>query len=165
MLFVRLFGLCLFRFVGFLFLLGSGKGCGLWLWHSLDFPLTFFPLLISQILLGDHFSHNQNTTIAIAIHLAVIAKHLFPKPKSSGENKDQNPLFQPICSSFYFWALTFEKIDWLCWGLTTCQPLWVILCRLPEKGRKETEETAEEMKEERDREERGTEMKVKKQKK
>ena len=28
-LFVGLFGLCLFRFVGFLFLLGSGKGCGL----------------------------------------------------------------------------------------------------------------------------------------
>ena len=28
-LFARLFGLCLFRFVGFLFLLGSGKGCGL----------------------------------------------------------------------------------------------------------------------------------------
>ena len=28
-LFVRLFGLCLFRFVGFLFLLGSGKDCGL----------------------------------------------------------------------------------------------------------------------------------------
>ena len=28
-LFVRLFSLCLFGFVGFLFLLGSGKGCGL----------------------------------------------------------------------------------------------------------------------------------------
>ena len=28
-LFVRLFGLCLFRFVSFLFFLGSGKGCGL----------------------------------------------------------------------------------------------------------------------------------------
>ena len=28
-LFVRLFELCLFGFVGFLFLLGSGKGCGL----------------------------------------------------------------------------------------------------------------------------------------
>ena len=28
-LFVRLLGLCLFGFVGFLFLLGSGKGCGL----------------------------------------------------------------------------------------------------------------------------------------
>ena len=44
-LFIRLFGLCLFRFVGFLFLLGSGKGCGLWLWHSLDFSLTFFCFL------------------------------------------------------------------------------------------------------------------------
>ena len=25
----------------------------------------------------------------------------------------------------------------VCWGLTIAQPLWVILCRLPEKGRKE----------------------------
>ena len=54
--------------------------------------------------------------------------------------------------------------DWLCWGLTTRQPLRVILCLLPEKGRKEIEERVEEMKE-RDREERGTGMKVKKQKK
>ena len=46
-LFVRLFGLCLFRFVGFLFLLGSGKGCGLLLWHSLDFSLIFFAHMIS----------------------------------------------------------------------------------------------------------------------
>ena len=53
-------------------------------------------------------------------------------------------------------------IDW--WGLMTRQPLRVILCRLPEKGRKEIEERVEEMKE-RDREERGTGMKVKKQKK
>ena len=52
----------------------------------------------------------------------------------------------------------------LCWGLTTRQPLRVILCRLPEKGRKEIEERVEEMKV-RDREERGTGMKVKKQKK
>ena len=37
------------------------------------------------------------------------------------------------------------------------------MCRLPEKGRKEIEERVEEMKE-RDREERGTGMKVKKQK-
>ena len=36
----------------------------------------------------------------------------------------------------------------------THQPLWVILCRLPEKGRKKTEEIVEEMKE-RDREEKG----------
>ena len=41
-LFVRLFDLCLFGFVGFLFLLVSGKGCCLLLWHSLDFSLTFF---------------------------------------------------------------------------------------------------------------------------
>ena len=41
-LFVRLFDLCLFGFVGFLFLLGSGKGCGLWLWRSLDFSLSLF---------------------------------------------------------------------------------------------------------------------------
>ena len=48
-----------------------------------------------------------------------------------------------------------------CWGLATRQPLWVILCPLPEKER---EEIAEEMKES-DREERETGMKVKKQKK
>ena len=52
----------------------------------------------------------------------------------------------------------------LCLGLTTRQPLWDILYRLPEKGRKEIDEIVEEMKE-RDREERGTGMKVKKQKK
>ena len=40
----------------------------------------------------------------------------------------------------------------------------VILCRLPENKRKEIEEIVEEMKE-KDREERGTGMKVKKQKK
>ena len=50
--------------------------------------------------------------------------------------------------------------DWLCWGLTTRQPLWVILCRLPEKGTKETEELKK-----KNREERGTGLKVKKQKK
>ena len=32
------------------------------------------------------------------------------------------------------------RIDWLCWDLMTHQPLWVILCHLPEKGRKEIEE-------------------------
>ena len=41
-LFVRLFDLCLFGFVGFLFLLMSGKGCGLWLWYSLEFSPTCF---------------------------------------------------------------------------------------------------------------------------
>ena len=46
----------------------------------------------------------------------------------------------------------------------THQPLWVILCRLPVKGRKEIEEIVEEMTE-RDREESGTGVKMKKQKK
>ena len=46
----------------------------------------------------------------------------------------------------------------------TRQPLWVSLCRLPEKGRKEREEIVEEIKE-RDREERLTGMKTKKLKK
>ena len=45
----------------------------------------------------------------------------------------------------------------------TRQPLWVILCHPPEKGRKEIEEIVEEMKE-RDKEERRTGVKVKKQK-
>ena len=49
-------------------------------------------------------------------------------------------------------------------GFNYSQPLGVILCHLPEKGRKEIEEIVEEMKE-RDREERGTGLKVKKQKK
>ena len=51
-------------------------------------------------------------------------------------------------------------------GFKTRQPLWVFLFRLPEKGRKEIEEIVEEMKDrDRDREERGTGMTVKKQKK
>ena len=50
MFFVRLFDLCLFGFVGFLFLLVSGKGCGMWLWHSLDFSLTFLGERRSRLL-------------------------------------------------------------------------------------------------------------------
>ena len=38
-----------------------------------------------------------------------------------------------------------NAVDCLCWGLTTRQPLWVTLCRLPEKGRREIEELVEEM--------------------
>ena len=48
-------------------------------------------------------------------------------------------------------------------GFNDTSTLWVILCRLSEKGGKEIEEIVEEMKE-RDREERGTGMKGKKQK-
>ena len=65
----------------------------------------------------------------------------------------------------YFWSSSHPDASyhWLCWGLTTHQPLWVILCRLPEKGRKEI---VEEMKVRTGKkEERGTKVKVKKQKK
>ena len=50
LLFVRLIDLCLFGIVGFLFVLISGKGCGLWLWHSLDFSLTFFGVIFTNTL-------------------------------------------------------------------------------------------------------------------
>ena len=66
--------------------------------------------------------------------------------------------------SCYIWTNENENKNWLCLDLTTRQPLWVILCRLPEKERKEIEEIVEEMKE-RNREERLTGMKEKKQKK
>ena len=42
-LFVLLFDLRLIGLGWFLFLLVSGKGCGLWLYHTLDFSLNFFP--------------------------------------------------------------------------------------------------------------------------
>ena len=63
-LFVRLFGLCLFRFVGFLFLLGSEKGCGLWLWHSRDFSLTFFYITVKY----------RSSSILVII-CQILAKH------------------------------------------------------------------------------------------
>ena len=43
-LYVRLFGLCLFRFVGFLFLLGS-----LWVWEGLRFVIVALPGLFSYL--------------------------------------------------------------------------------------------------------------------
>ena len=59
-------------------------------------------------------------------------------------------------------SLLFKQDAPLTLIVLTRQPLWVILCRLPQKGRKEIEEIVEEM-EERNREERGTGMKGKKQ--
>ena len=51
-------------------------------------------------------------------------------------------------------VVNFQNHKILCWGLMIRQPLWVISCHLPEKGRRETEEIVEKMKE-RDRGERG----------
>ena len=64
-----------------------------------DYALTHKVSFINKsIPLEDHFSHNQDPNIVLVIHLAIIAKHLLLNPKSSGENKDQNPLSQPICN-------------------------------------------------------------------
>ena len=48
-------------------------------------------------------------------------------------------LIKTIYSENFFFFLS--------WGLMSRQPLWVILCHLPDKGRKEIEEIEEEMKE------------------
>ena len=57
-----------------------------------------------------------------------------------------------VCLLIHVWPHpTFLKpYVCLCWGLTTRQPLWVIFCRLPEKGRRDRrdiEEIVKEMKE------------------
>ena len=74
--------------------------------------------------------------------------------------------FMIVCVLVYClcWGFTAQSTQWghverMCLGLTTRQPLWIILYRLPEKGRKKVVEEIKEI----DREERGTGMKGKKQ--
>ena len=59
-LFVRLFDLRLFGFVCFLFLLVSGKGYGMSLWHSLDVSLTFYSF-------SQHYSLETSNLIMILL--------------------------------------------------------------------------------------------------
>ena len=59
--FVRLFDLWLFGFVVFLFLLVSGKGCGLRLWHSLDFFLPFSQFAFPRPYFCCRRRHKQTT--------------------------------------------------------------------------------------------------------
>ena len=77
-LFVRLFGSCLFRFLGFRILLGSGKGCGLWLWHSLDFSLTFLAHL-SQRLKVSYCDHSPSVVVVVRLSVrpfTIFKQHL-----------------------------------------------------------------------------------------
>ena len=80
--------------------------------------------------------------------MLIIASHL---------SKVSRYLCQALINNVYFFI--FDNYHALWWdfrlssGLTTHQTLWVILSRLPEKGRREIEEIVEEMKE-RDRGER-----------
>ena len=59
-LFVRLFDLHSFGFVCYLFILVSGKGCGLSFWHFLVFSLTYmvykFRKIVGKPQFTDHFS-------------------------------------------------------------------------------------------------------------
>ena len=67
----------------------------------------------------------------IWVHASGIClKQVFYSEKLTGQTRlytIQNGILQTRSKIFFFW---------LCWGLMTRQPLWVILCRLPEKGRK-----------------------------
>ena len=78
--------------------------------------------------------------------ISLYIPYIFTSPSAQDREKSASlgKLFLPNCP--LGWPL-----DCLCWGLMTRQPLWVILCHLPEKGRKEI---VEEIKE-RDKEERG----------
>ena len=76
MLFLRLFDLRLFGFVCFLFLLVSENGCGLCLWHSLDFSLTFLVIpectLIPTIINVAYINYNSwemNLSIMAAVRV------------------------------------------------------------------------------------------------
>ena len=59
-----------------------------------------------------------------------------------GENDRRNYL---ISLHLGYVAIWFDTIvhniytDWLCWGLMKRQLFWVIMCRLPVKGRREIE--------------------------
>ena len=71
-LFVRLFDLCLFGFVGFLFLLVSGKGCGLRLWHSLEISLTLFQGVKSKlynVYIGHFINSVQSTRRVMSLYM------------------------------------------------------------------------------------------------
>ena len=93
-LFVRLFNLRLFGFVCFLFLLVSGKGCGLWLWHSLDFSLTFFlAVFVMEILqkIAIHLSSDMKRTFAsfsghtLSVEVQTNRRLKLPKKKTISE--------------------------------------------------------------------------------
>ena len=110
-LFVRLFGLCLFRFVGFLFLLGSGKGCGLWFWHSLDFSLTFF--------VGLKCYEDWSDCVACAVLKECIVMKTQIRLRGSCsllglklyEDSDQTALIVQSCRTEMLWRLWSDCVD------------------------------------------------------
>ena len=70
-LFVRLFDLWLFGLVGFHFLLVSGKSCGLWLWHSLDFSLTLLFVIVALPEFSRPFFKNNSIATSPLIFMEI----------------------------------------------------------------------------------------------
>ena len=152
MLFVRLFGLCLFRFVGFLFLLGSGKDCGLWLWHSLDFSLTFFVLNYLDKLWVFRWvrSAHRLWLICSCSIMIVTSWCLFLKKSnlvieafsSTSRYLDEflnidNNYFECLTSQIYHSQLQFNKANFLngspVFGYAFVYFKWVIPCKIYDK--------------------------------
>ena len=75
---ICLFVLYVLVFVIFLFLLVSGVGCGLWLWHSLNFSINFFQYSIAHRM--------QNNVVTLKKALLIL---------------DLAHLSAPVCASVY----------------------------------------------------------------
>ena len=81
--------------------------------------------------------------VAGPAHLGIIRIYIVSIDPAHADN-DYEVSLETNDHHLYICAL---YVHWLCWGLTTRQPLWVILCRLPEKKRKEIEEIKEDERE------------------
>ena len=113
-LFVCLFDLCLFCFVGFLFLLVSWKGCGLWMWRSLDFTLTFFKI--------QNGLHNFNNY--------VVNKPGMWWCSTSSQEKTSNVMMllvhKPLQSKLPFYLLSFCSFL-SCISTFFCSKIWLVI--------------------------------------
>ena len=99
-LFVRLICACSV-FVCSLFLLVCGKGCGFWLWHSLDFSLTFCFIYFFYFF----FFTSNKTKLTPPIFKIVLSKGIL-RTFANAIDSDQNavwsgsPLFASKLGSF-----------------------------------------------------------------
>ena len=126
-LFVRLFDLCLFGFVGFLFLLVSGKDCGLWLWHSLDFLLPIFLHItktrlfkyIENFLTKKTESFQIKVLIFFKFQQNIDCRYSLEQPRRGGSNKYPQSMFfsenkrnnvYPCKPQFYYIKVAFKEV-------------------------------------------------------
>ena len=121
-------------------------------------PSASITMLIFKKLMLEYLYSLLSLALQPFIHFPLIVNRFWTKTFSY----TQISIFFPWHRNLIFCHFHYKQ-TLIVWVLMTHQPLWVILGHLQRKGEK-IEEVAEEMKE-RDREERGTWMKVKKQKK